>query len=139
MALLHWRENLSVGVPAIDKDHRQLIDALNQLHVSVVLADNPAVIVEAMSALVHAEIEHFRREEALMRMANYPGLAAHSDIHRQMAKRAGDMEASFRKQLHLRRLHTFCGGVADWLLLHVLQEDVKLRPFVAHLPEAQAA
>ena len=32
MALLHWKDKYSVGIPAVDYEHKELIDLINRLH-----------------------------------------------------------------------------------------------------------
>ena len=34
MLMLDWDEDLSLGVPVVDRDHRRLIDLLNRVHLA---------------------------------------------------------------------------------------------------------
>jgi hemerythrin len=47
--------------------------------------------------------------------------------------------ANFRASPTRFRVHDVYQLLANWLVDHVLGEDMKIRPFVAHLEEAQAA
>ena len=138
MAMLQWRDDLSVGVPAIDKDHQRLIDVLNRLRRLDGVSDQNA-ISEALNEVVQYTQGHFRREEMLMRLSGYPGYQAHVRIHQQMAARAIELEKRFHADPRSFRIDTFYNALSDWLVPHVLSEDAKLKPFVEKLEEAQAA
>ena len=106
MAVLQWRDELSVGVPAIDRDHQRLIDTLNRLRRLDGVSDE-TVIASALNEVVQYTQGHFRREEMLMRLSGYPGYQAHVRLHQQMAARAVELENRFRaapKQLPHRQL-----------------------------------
>lgn len=139
MALLHWRESFSLGIPAIDKDHRRLIDAVNRLHLLDVLRGEPAAIATALAEVLEHTQAHFRREEMLMRLAGYPGYEAHRQQHRLITERVADLAARFRPDTPGARAERFCQALADWLLVHMIEEDGKIRPYVEKLEEAHAA
>jgi hemerythrin len=139
MVLLRWRESLALGVSSIDRDHKQLIDALNRLHYVEVAGDDTAAIADALEAVVEYTKGHFRREEMLMRLSGYPGYAAHCRVHREMVDRAAELQARFRADPRHFKVATFYDALADWLVAHVLEEDTKIKPWVEKLEEATAA
>ena len=138
MTVLQWRDELSVGVPAIDRDHQRLIDALNRLRRLDGVSDENA-IASALNEVVQYTQGHFRREEMLMRLSGYPGYQAHLRLHQRMATRAVELENRFRANPKSFRIDSFYNALSDWLVPHVLQEDAKLKPFVEKLEEARAA
>jgi hemerythrin len=139
MALLHWRESFSLGVPAIDNDHRKLIDALNRLHLLDALRGEPQAIAALLSEVMTHTQAHFRREEMLMRLTGYPGYEAHKEQHRLIAERVGELAGRFRPDMRDARAERFCQALADWLLVHLIEEDSKIRPYVEKLEGAYAA
>jgi hemerythrin len=139
MTLLRWRDSLSLNVPAIDGDHKRLFELLNRVRFLDLAGDEPQAIADALSELLLYTQTHFRREEKLMQLGNYPELESHRRYHRQFTGKVAEVMARFRANPSGFRVHAFYELLANWLVDHVLGEDMKIRPYVAHLPEAQAA
>lgn len=137
MTLLHWRPNMSLGVEDIDDDHKALIEVLNRLHYQIVAGDEPRQIESVFDELADYCGRHFVREEASMEQGGYPAAAAHAKMHRELAERL----QGYRDQYHADAKgfdhHAFYDFVSEWLLVHVLDEDMKLAPYLR--PRAKAA
>jgi len=68
-----------IGVAEIDADHQEVVEALEALRQHL---DNAAYHpVAKLQDLVDFLLAHFRREEDLMRKAEYPGAEAHAYHH----------------------------------------------------------
>lgn len=130
MALLHWRPHMSLGIEAIDADHRQLIDLLNRLHFMALAGDEPASVGAVLDELVAYARTHFAREEALMQRSGYPHLLDHREQHRQLADRLRTFCAIYEQDPDRFDMTAFYDFVADWLVVHFLEEDMKLKPWV---------
>jgi hemerythrin len=130
MALLHWKANLSLGNAAIDGDHKRLIDLFNRLHFMALAGDDDQAVAEVLDELLIYVRVHFAREEALMRRCDYPGCADHRRCHREFASRLRGFIADFRAGPERFDMTAFYDFLADWLLVHVLDEDMKLIPFL---------
>lgn len=139
MALLHWRDGLALGVPAIDDDHRRLIDSINRLNVVIALGAEPAGVAAILDELGEHTRGHFRREEMMMRQSAYPGYDAHCALHRALARRYEEMRASCRSGAGGSRMQRFCDALAEALLVHMVEEDAKIRPFVTKVDEVNVA
>ncbi|MBL8668860.1 MAG: hemerythrin family protein [Rhodospirillales bacterium] len=139
MTLLRWRDSLSLNVPIIDADHKRLFELLNRVRFLDLAGDEPQAIADALSELLLYTQTHFRREEKLMELGGYPGLAQHRRYHRFFTEKVAEVMARFRANPHGFRVHDFYELLANWLTDHVLGEDMKIRPYVAHLEEAQVA
>jgi len=116
---LVWADNLSVRVPAIDEDHKELIRLINDAGQPGLTA---AGAIEICSDLVRYTLYHFRREEALMKVCNYPDMDNHIKQHRtleakvkafQVRVEAGDESARGDLRAFLR----------DWLVTHIMNVD----------------
>lgn len=75
-----WSEAMRIGSPALDNDHKVMVEAL------VKLIETPAMLhnelVDTVAFFVEHATEHFTREEALMRSFDYPYFQEHKDAHR---------------------------------------------------------
>ncbi len=67
-----WNSSYEVGIDLVDKQHRQLINLINELETSLngSLKDNS--ITEVAYAIVEYAIYHFSEEEKLMDACYYP-------------------------------------------------------------------
>ena len=130
MALLHWRENMSVGVEAVDNDHKHLIDLLNQMHFLVLAGDDRSSVGEVLDELVHYVDYHFEREEKLMQFSDYPGLEAHRTCHQDLARRLLEYKKTFEDRPESFDAAAFYDFLSDWLVVHVLEKDMKYKPYV---------
>lgn len=68
-----------IGVAEIDADHQEVVEALEALRQH--LDDAAYDPVSKLQDLVDFLLAHFRREEDLMRKAEYPGAAGHAYHH----------------------------------------------------------
>lgn len=131
MALLHWRPNMSLGIAALDADHRHLIDLLNRLHFMFLAGDENAAVGDVLDELLAYTRRHFAREEAVMRRTGYPGFQRHRQQHRELADRLAVFRARFDAAPDQFDMAAFYDFLSEWLLVHVLDEDMKLKPYVA--------
>ncbi|HNY30345.1 MAG TPA: hemerythrin family protein [Fibrobacteria bacterium] len=83
MDIFIWDETMESGVPEIDRQHRTLFTAANELH-EAILAGEGGGNFHAIKHVFHTEtLRHFRREESLMRETGYPLEEAHRQEHRR--------------------------------------------------------
>ena len=96
MALLEWRDSFSVGVAALDADHRKLADLINELH-QARAEQSSAVPVRSVIERLDAHVrEHFAREERLMEKIGFAGLVDHRRHHDQTFRRIRSFLADVR-------------------------------------------
>lgn len=130
MALFRWRESVALGIPDIDDDHKHLIGLLNRLHFMVLAGDEPSAVGEALDSLVRRFECHFGREEALMRRVGYPHYEQHRRLHAALCQRLAADQASFHRRPNRFDTASFYDLLADWLVVHMMREDLRLKPYV---------
>jgi len=128
--LAFWRPDLFTGIPAIDRQHRELLGRIGELEVAARLGDVP----RAEDLLAHLErcaAEHFATEEQFMWKYGYPDRDAHWSLHLSFA-----MELAKRKSEHLGNrsqttLLVDLGRWMDrWLNDHVHGADTEMARFI---------
>jgi hemerythrin len=127
-------EKVSVGIPQIDAEHRQLIDHYNALLEALQDGrDLTAFGLSFYSFVLHVG-QHFKSEEQLMRDFGYPGLQSHKAEHQKLLATAKD----FLRSVLTRFEESDCSAVAKyfkyWLIDHVIQHD---RAFAAFALEEE--
>jgi len=129
MALLTWSDNYSVGVAAIDSQHKALVDTLNQLHDGMMKGQAASVTGPLLMKLVDYTRNHFADEEKLMAQTKYPSLQQHHAHHVDLTKQVEDFVGRYdRGEITLNvKLLNF---LRDWLTNHILKEDKEYGPWM---------
>ena len=123
MAELVWNEGMSVGVEAIDNDHKKIITILSRLIASQNSQDVDNVINQTFSELEHYIVEHFSREEALLEQFNYKKLDAHKDSHKKFVEKVAQLKQQWLENNTREVRSEITDYLQHWLLKHILQED----------------
>jgi len=90
MTLLQWKDSYSVGIAAVDHEHRELIDLINRLHDRYVAA-GAAAAEPFFGDLYKAISAHFALEEQLMRGWAYELLSEHKRDHERLLDEIRDI------------------------------------------------
>ncbi len=126
---LQWREQLSVGNELIDGDHKHLIDLVNQAEESL-KTKKPEGIKTVLGGLASYAKFHFAREELVSQAAGYPDVekmhASHEALVAELTKLTEEMGPEM-SDAGAQHLVTF---VRDWLINHVIKEDLLMKPFL---------
>lgn len=131
--MIVWRDAMSVGAPALDADHKRMIDMINQTE-QWIGQDNWRQVATITSELLRYVDEHFRREEAVLAATRYPGFELHRKGHEALSAKARLLHEKFKAAQLEEDLKT-CSQVlirvlTDWLVNHILKEDMKFKPFI---------
>jgi hemerythrin len=130
MPFIPWSDQLVLGIPSIDEQHRWLVDRINELHTELSLdVPNRHNVGDILESLVDYAMNHFVAEEELFQRHGYAESAAH------LAERNG-----FTGKI-MAVLDKFQGGSADvgkdtmpllkdWLMHHITVVDKAYVPFI---------
>jgi hemerythrin len=99
MALLQWKDQYSVGIDAVDHEHRELIALINKLHDELMAkGEEPSVSVSAFFGDLFTGISaHFALEERFMRERRYDQLAQHKADHERLLDEIRDIMDDFEE------------------------------------------
>lgn len=138
-----WRDAMSVGDEVIDQDHRHLVDLLNEFEKAIGETIDHKKIARVLLGLVEYTGEHFIREEELQRRIRYPFHDSHRRSHRDVLVKLTDNMRAYtatpdgperdRMVVDLARF------LKEWLVDHILQSDLRMRPYVAEFRAQQAS
>ena len=125
MQLLQWKPSFSLGIPAVDLEHRKMIKMINDVYASV--DDKHDVeAVEAALGDIHAGISaHFALEERVMQEAAYSEYAAHKDNHEKLLDEIRDMMDSYADDPEAGR-EMLQHSLSDWFGHHFATFDARL-------------
>ncbi|MBI2236896.1 MAG: bacteriohemerythrin [Magnetospirillum sp.] len=127
---IHWTEMMSVGVPALDDDHKTLVKLLNVLHRSIGDPEEYGTLGTVLEALVDYARHHFVREERMMQDCNYPQLDAHRQIHDSIAAKVVEYRRRYDEDQTSVRARECLDFLHNWLIEHICTNDMDYRPWL---------
>jgi len=121
MAKLIWSEDLNTGIDVIDKQHRRIVDYINQLHDARTGEHKQEDIAKVIDELVDYTLSHFAFEESMQEEAKYPFMKAHKKVHDLFARRVGE----FQERLNLGEdvSEQLNNMLVTWLFNHIKRDD----------------
>ena len=125
--MLEWREELAVGDPVIDDDHKHLIKLVNAYE-GAITERNPRQLKNALDGLVTYAKEHFEREENVMLAVHFPHRISHMQQHEELLIKIQKFHDEMMKA-HALDIEEVSRFLHDWLVEHVVKEDLQLRPY----------
>ena len=130
MAAIKWDDGLSLGIPAIDEDHKKLIGYYNDLLAACFASVGPSVINRTLSKLIDYTHEHFSREEQLMSGMHYPDYLAHCAEHAALLLSVSDLKKNASSNLDHEISNDTLVFLRSWFIDHVLGSDLALAKFL---------
>ena len=130
MQQIAWDEKMSVGVQALDEDHRQLVRMVNELYESILAEDAGGVLQSVLDRLTLYTVEHFRREEELFLRYGYPEAEAHANEHARLIAQVEKARKNFGSGGNAVLSLELINFLRQWLLSHIQGVDKKYGPFL---------
>lgn len=125
MAPLEWKDDYSVGVPAVDHEHRELIDLVNQLHQALASQQPEDAVTEIFGDLFRAISSHFALEERFMRQQGYDQAAQHKADHERLLDELRDIMDDYRDGTG-HSVERLTASVEAWFTTHFKTHDARL-------------
>lgn len=125
MSLIEWKDSFSVGVAAVDHEHRELIELINDLHAMLGQSAEPGDAL-AMLGEIFAQISaHFALEEKYMRDTRYAQLAEHKEDHEALLDQLRDIMDRV-EDLGEYDADRLSGELERWFTVHFGTHDARL-------------
>ena len=130
MVMVQWQDSFSVGVTAMDIQHKQLVAMVNQLYEAMRLSKGDAIIGTILPSLAQYTKTHFAAEEKVMKDAGFPGLAAHQAIHHKLTHQVNDLLEKIKAGRMVPTV-SLASFLKDWLVNHIQGQDKQYGDFIA--------
>ncbi len=136
---LTWTDDMSVGIPEIDEDHKNFIFLINELNRSITEGRGPTDIKQKLQLVVDDAERHFVQEEKLLQEWRYPDAEAHAKIHVQALKALRSIREKFIPY-GLDSEWVDAGLMIKGILIdHILTEDMKYADYYRNSSRADTA
>jgi len=124
MQKMQWDDRLSVGVDAIDEQHKRWIEHYNSVVGAIVSHGGTAPVVTTLSFLLDYTDYHFATEEGWMTASQYPRLEEHKEKHAGLREAVSHLVADFEEEGPTPALQDAVETLlGTWLLDHIETVD----------------
>jgi len=130
VTLIRWLDSFDIGIPAIDHEHRELVDLINTCHDRLVEDPSGNDVGDFLGRIFDRITAHFTHEEIEMLQLEFPEYWPHKADHERLLDELRDImntwsssndfdDASLASRLEL------------WFMIHFRTFDARLHRFVA--------
>lgn len=125
MKPLEWNDSLSLGIDAIDDEHKRLLDFANTL-IAAVKSGEREKIKKCFHDLREYTVVHFQNEERYMEQIRYPDLSRHKLEHLDLKARVKHYQESLYHcaEIEPKDVQAF---IKHWLIDHVIYMDMHIK------------
>ncbi|MFV0514262.1 MAG: bacteriohemerythrin [Jhaorihella sp.] len=135
MARIEWKPEFSVGDPAVDHEHRELIDLVNVTAGAVLEGGNADEVARDFGELYRAISAHFALEERQMREAGYDRLTQHKGDHERLLDVLRDLMDD-PQQAGAEPAENLARALEDWFVGHFRDHDSRLHRVLGPHPHS---
>ena len=126
-----WDSSLETGYEKVDRQHKQLISAVNNLMKARRSGKGDEAVMETLDFLTGYAVKHFSDEENLQIKYNYPDYLNHKRIHGDFRKTVEGLVEQIRVEGPTEELiGMVCFTAGSWLLNHIKGDDFRMAAFV---------
>jgi hemerythrin len=130
MPVITWSDKYSVQVPAMDEQHKRLINLINQLYDAMKAGEAQTVIKPILDSLASYTVTHFKAEEKALEQVKYPMLHEQKTEHELFVTKLNDMKKKAAVN-HASLTFELVGFLKDWLINHIQGKDQKYSSYFA--------
>ena len=122
-----WTKDLETGNIMIDTQHKQLIQAINNLLEACAKGQGRIQIDETLNFLNDYISSHFKDEEMLQKKYEYPDYINHKQYHEGFKKVVKEIVEEYNKGgATIILVGKVNKSIGEWLINHIKREDKKV-------------
>lgn len=122
-----FTSDLLTGNITIDDQHRQLIQAINDLLAACAQGKGRAELENTTNFLYEYTTKHFSDEEKLQQLSGYEDYPRHRQYHEGFKRTVADLNKKLKEQgPTITLVGEVNSAVAGWLINHIKSEDTKV-------------
>jgi len=127
MSKIIWKDEYLVNVKEIDKQHKKLVEIINDLYANIIEGAENSEINQIYKRLIDYAKLHFSTEEKYFKKFKYKDGESHTAEHEKFTKEI----AEFRKKTGDMQKISFelLDFLEDWLVDHLITTDQKYSKF----------
>jgi len=132
LRLLQWKDEYAIGIEEADRQHKKMLDMMNDAHIMAHKKRSNKAIATSLSALLAYTKVHFEWEENFFDSHNYPKSNEHKASHQKLID---ELEAHMDKikVSDTKQIDTQMEYLNKWLIQHIESSDRDYASYVSQL------
>jgi hemerythrin len=127
---LVWKQEYSVGIEHLDSQHQQIFAIINSLYEAITEGYASHMVSEVLSTMQDYTRLHFREEERLMKLYQYPDLMEHEKAHSYLIQKNDYLMGQYKSHpVDISR--ELFQLLKNWWTGHINGMDKKYSPYLA--------
>ena len=127
---LEWSERFSVGVAALDEDHKRLVSVIDKLFTAHSAGTAAGTVDTILDELISYTDQHFVHEEGLLREHGYPDLREHEIAHQRLVTSILRVSLDWREDESATTILKLAELLKTWLVEHIVGMDRQYQDFL---------
>ena len=126
-----WRESLAIGVPEIDRQHKELLSRFDSLLKACEAGKGLDELQKLLEFLDDYVVSHFSDEEGIQRNHSFPGYAAHKSEHDGFIARLKALNDEIKADgVAVHHVIETNNMLLKWLINHITKVDGELGAYL---------
>ncbi len=126
MTLIKWRDEFSLGIPAVDYEHQELFALINETHERISSSGSKDSIIDGLDEIYAKIAGHFALEEREMRDHGYDGFESHKAEHERLLDGIREIMDNFEHGLYADYEDALAEHLGGWFATHFSTQDARL-------------
>jgi len=122
--LIKWSNSYSVGIDQFDKEHKRLINIINNLNKAMLEGKGKSIANNIVEELIEYTATHFKNEEEFLLKHNYPDFESHKRVHDRFVDKVLGIQEDIEKGKANLSIEII-DFLKDWLIKHIMGTDKK--------------
>ena len=122
MDTITWKDSYSVGIAAMDEQHKKLFVLINSLNQAMSEGKGRELVGQVLNEMVDYTSKHFTAEEKLMEKYDYPGLTEQKNEHKAFIQKVDQMQQD-AKSKNLTISIEVSQFLRRWITDHIMGMD----------------
>ena len=131
MDLIEWKDSYAIGVPAVDAEHRELIELINEVNRRLEAGEQGMTVSNFLGEIFARISAHFALEERIMRERGYDQLGPHKADHERLLDIIRDIMDDYEDH-NVYDPATLGSRLNDWFSEHFRTHDARLHRHLQH-------
>jgi hemerythrin-like metal-binding protein len=133
MSIIKFNDSMAVNIRAIDDQHKQLINMINELASAMKSGSGKDVLNDMLVDLAAYADYHFKTEEELFKQYNYPNTDKHVEEHKSFRDHVEKFNDRYQQKKNLGITVEILNFLTDWLSNHIKKTDKEYSKFFNNL------
>ncbi len=131
---IRWKPELEIGIEEIDRQHKALINAVNDFLQACVEGKGKDEVNRLMGFLSDYVVTHFNFEQDYQKRYGYPKYEQHLKMHQAFLEEVEDLKRKLNEEgVSLHFTIQVSKKVVDWIITHIGRADADFAGYVKSL------